>query len=118
MLHHPGHTKGSCGFLFNTKDEKKSYRVLIANLPTIVIEKKFSDVTSYPAIAKDYAYTLNAMKNLSFDIWVGSHASQFNLHSKHKPGDPYNPSAFIDRAGYDKAITDLQKQYDEHLSKH
>ncbi len=111
MLHHPGHTKGSCSYLFTVKDEQRSYRVLIANLPSIIIDKKFSEVTAYPAIANDYAYTLSAMKNLSFDIWVASHASQFDLHSKHKPGDAYNPAAFIDRAGYDAALSDLQKQY-------
>ncbi len=41
MLHHPGHTKGSCSFLFETKDSKRSYKVLIANMPTIIIDKSF-----------------------------------------------------------------------------
>jgi metallo-beta-lactamase class B len=115
ILHHPGHTKGSCSFLLNVKDEQKTYRVLIANMPTIVTEKKFSDIPAYPGIAKDYAYTLAAMKKLSFDIWVASHASQFNLHDKHKPGDAYNPAAFIDKEGYESALSDLQKQYDKKI---
>ena len=104
--------------MFDAKDKQKSYTILIANMPTIVTEKKFSDVTNYLNIAKDYAYTLQAMKNLSFDIWVASHASQFDWHSKHEPGDSYNPAAFIDRAGYDSLLKDLQKQYDKHLSRH
>lgn len=29
MLHHPGHTKGSCSYLFTVKDDKRSYKVLI-----------------------------------------------------------------------------------------
>ncbi len=115
MLHHPGHTKGSCSFMFTVKDEQRSYRVLIANMPSIIIDKKFSEITAYPTIAADYAYTLAAMKNLSFDIWVASHASQFSMHSKHKPGDSYNPAAFIDRAGYDAELNDLQKQYDKKM---
>ncbi len=115
LLHHPGHTKGSCSFLFTVKDEQRSYTVLIANMPSIVTDKKFSEITSYPTVANDYAYTLAAMKNLSFDIWVASHASQFNLHSKHQPGSVYNPTAFIDRAGYDAALSDLQKQYDKKM---
>jgi metallo-beta-lactamase class B len=57
------------------------------------------------------------MKNLQFDIWVASHASQFKLHRKRKYGDGYRPSAFIDRTGYQQAINDLQKQYDQHLKK-
>jgi metallo-beta-lactamase class B len=111
MLHHPGHTKGSCSFLFDVKDKKRTYRVLIANMPTIVTDKNFSDIPAYPGIERDYAYTLAAMKKLSFDIWLASHASQFELHSKHKPGDGYNPSAFIDRKGYDAELSDLQDQF-------
>ncbi len=115
MLDHPGHTKGSCSFLFTVKDEQRSYKVLIANMPSIVTEKKFADVTSYPTIAQDYAYTLKAMKNLSFDIWLASHASQFKLHQKHHPGDAYNSAAFIDRHGYDSALDELQQQYNEKI---
>jgi metallo-beta-lactamase class B len=112
MLHHPGHTKGSCSFLFTLRDDQQSYRVLIANLPTIVTEKPLESITTYPGIAADYAFTFNAMKNISFDIWLASHASQFKLHNKHQPGDAYNPAAFKDQAGYDKAISDLQQQYE------
>ncbi len=111
MLHHPGHTKGSCSFLFDVKDEHRTYKVLIANMPTIVTDRKFSDILSYPDIAKDYVYTLDAMKKLSFDIWLSSHASQFELHTKHKPGDAYNPASFADRKGYDKSVDDLEAQY-------
>ena len=82
-------------------------------MPTIVTEKPFPAITAYPEIEKDYAYTFDAMKNISFDIWVASHASQFNLHTKHKPGDAYNPSAFIDQKGYEVALSDLKKQYDK-----
>lgn len=111
LLNHPGHTKGSCSFLFDVKDKQKNYRVLIANMPTIVTEKKFSEIPAYKQIASDYAYTLREMKKLSFDIWLASHASQFNLHTKHKPGGKYNPAAFIDRAGYDASLKDLQAQF-------
>ena len=115
MLHHPGHTKGSCSFLFTVKDDQRSYRVLIANMPTIIVDKKFDDVTTYPGMAEDYAYTFKAMKNISFDIWVASHASQFNLHDKHKPGDAYNPSAFMDKESYIQQLNELQQQYDKKL---
>lgn len=113
MLHHPGHTKGSCSYLFQVQDTQRQYTVLIANLPTIITDKKFSDITAYPTIAGDYAYTLNAMKNLKFDIWLASHASQFYLHKKHKPGSPYNPSAFMDKQAYYNAIDDLRKEFEE-----
>jgi metallo-beta-lactamase class B len=115
LLHHPGHTKGSSSFLFTVNDGQRSYKVFIANMPSIVTDKPFEAISDYPEIKNDYAYTLKAMKDISFDIWLASHASQFNLHSKHKPGDAYNPSAFADRAGYDAALADLQQDYDKKL---
>lgn len=111
MLHHPGHTKGSCSFLFETKDSKGKYNVLIANMPTIIIDKKFSEVASYPTIQKDYEYTLKEMKKLDFDIWVASHASQFDLHKKHQPKDPYNPEVFMNKKEYLDEIDSLEKEY-------
>ena len=117
MLSHPGHTKGSCSYLVKTRDSTGAYTVLIANLPTIVTEKKFGDVTTYPLIAADYAATFASLNGLRFDLWVASHASQFGLHRKHRPGDKYNPFAFSDRAGYDKAVGELQKQYEAHVRK-
>ncbi|WP_121810964.1 subclass B3 metallo-beta-lactamase [Mucilaginibacter kameinonensis] len=116
ILHHPGHTKGSCSYLFDVKDNKRGYRVLIANMPTIVTDKKFSDIPSYPGIANDYAYTLKAMKGLKFDIWLASHGIQFNLLSKHKPGSPYNPMAFADKKNYYDEIAELQTEYDKKIA--
>jgi metallo-beta-lactamase class B len=113
LLHHPGHTKGSCSYMLDVKDNNRTYKVLIANIPTIITERKFAEVKEYPSIKEDYAYTLNAMKHLKFDIWVASHASQFNLHKKHIPGTHYNPDVFADRSGYDKALEDVYKVYQE-----
>lgn len=115
LLHHPGHTKGSCSYLFTVKDDQRSYKILIANLPTIIVNRRFEDIHDYPNIAGDYAYTFHAMKNVRFDLWFASHASQFHLHEKHQPGDAYNPMAFADQKGYDEALEELQKQYDEKL---
>ncbi|WP_410478223.1 subclass B3 metallo-beta-lactamase [Pedobacter aquatilis] len=113
MLNHPGHTKGSCSYIFDVKDGKKTYKVLIANMPTIVTDKPFAEVKNYPNISSDYNYTLKAMKPLKFDIWLSSHASQFELHKKHQPGDPYKPEAFIDRQGYENSLAELQKAYNK-----
>ncbi len=116
MLHHPGHTKGSCSYLFETRDKSRSYKVLIANMPSIIIDHKFSEVSTYPDIAKDYAYTFTEMKKLDFDIWVAAHASQFGLHEKHKPKDSYNPKAFMDKKEYFDELNDLEKEYLEKKS--
>lgn len=113
LLHHPGHTPGASSFSFTVRDEKRAYKVLIANMPSILDETKLSGMPGYPEVGKDYAKTLAVMKNEQFDIWLSSHASQFALHEKHKPGSPYRPEAFFDQAGYDSALAGLKKRYDE-----
>ena len=85
-------------------------------MPTIVTEQKLTEVESYPGIAGDLAYTLTAMKKLRFDLWVASHASQFDLHKKHKPGALYNPAAFADRKGYDEYLKELQQDYNKRMA--
>jgi metallo-beta-lactamase class B len=70
---------------------------------------------TYPNVGKDYAYTLDALKNLQFDLWLASHASQFDMHKKRKPGDGYHPEVFIDREGYDAAVDALKKTYLEKI---
>ena len=112
MLHHPGHTKGSCSYLFDVKDQQRKYRVLIANMPTIVTDKKFTDIPAYPHIAEDYAYTFQAMKHVTFDLWLASHGNQFDLVHKHKPG----PAAFMDKKAYYDELDQLEQDYKKHLA--
>ncbi|HWB93652.1 MAG TPA: subclass B3 metallo-beta-lactamase [Puia sp.] len=111
VLHHPGHTKGACSFLFTVRDETRSYRVAIVNIPSILSETKFPSMPNYPDVGKDYGYTLNAMAGLQFDLWLSSHASQFDLQKKHPAGSGYHPEAFMDRPMYDSAISKIRAQY-------
>jgi metallo-beta-lactamase class B len=111
VRHHPGHTPGASSFLFDVKDGKRIYKVLIANMPSILDETDLAGMPRYPDVGKDYAYTLIAMKQLTFDLWLSSHASQFELHKKHKPGDAYNPNVFNDRAGYDASLDEWEQVY-------
>jgi metallo-beta-lactamase class B len=110
-LHTPGHTKGATSFLFDVKDGKRTYRVLIANMPTILDQTKLSGMPTYPDVAKQYAYTFDLMRKLQFDLFLASHAAQFRMHSKRKPGDAYNPEVFIDRKGYDVALDNFYQIY-------
>jgi metallo-beta-lactamase class B len=114
-LHHPGHTKGATSFMLDVSDEKRSWRVLIVNIPSILPQTRIAGMPSYPNVGKDYAYTLDALKKLQFDLWVASHGSQFNLHDKRKPGEGYRPEAFIDRPGYEASINTIKRQYDKRL---
>jgi hypothetical protein len=50
-------------------------------------------------------------------VWLASHAAQFNLHDKYKPGDPYDPNRFVDPKGYRASLDRLEKLYRDQLAK-
>ena len=54
---------------------------------------------------------------MKIDIWLASHAGQFKMHEKYKPGDAYNPERFVDPAGFLAAVQQLEKVYVEQLAK-
>lgn len=116
-LHHPGHTKGATSFLIDVKDDTKSWRVLIVNIPSILPQTRISGMPAYPSVGKDYAYTLDALLKMQFDLWVASHASQFQLHKKRNPGESYRPEAFDDRPGFEASINTIKREYDKRLKK-
>jgi metallo-beta-lactamase class B len=113
--HHPGHTKGSTSFLIDAVDGSKVWKVLLVNMPTILSETRIFGMPSYPKVGKDYAYTLQSLKEIKFDLWVSSHASQFGLHEKRKEGDSYHPEVFCDLKGYREAVQELQEAYDKRV---
>ncbi len=114
---HPGHTKGAASFTFTVKDETRTWRVLLVNMGSINPGVRLTGKPSYPGIAEDYAATFRDQKRLTFDIWVASHASQFNLHRKHKPGDAYDPARFADAAGYRAEVERLEKIYLDQIAR-
>jgi metallo-beta-lactamase class B len=115
--HHPGHTKGATSFTLNVRESGKTYRVVIANMGSINPGVTVSGMAKYPGITEDYARTFKAQKDMQIDIWLASHATQFNLHEKYKPGDPFNPDRFVDPQGFKAATERLEKTYLEQLAR-
>jgi metallo-beta-lactamase class B len=115
--HHPGHTKGATSFTLNVQEAGKTYRVVIANMGSINPGVKVSGMAKYPGIAQDYARTFRAQKDMSIDIWLASHAAQFRMHEKYKPGDAFNAERFVDPAGFKAAVQTLEKTYLDQLAR-
>ncbi|MBS1816714.1 MAG: subclass B3 metallo-beta-lactamase [Acidobacteria bacterium] len=108
---HAGHTKGATTFTTTVVENGKSYRVAIANMGSINPGVKMTGMPGYPDIAQDYARTFLAQKDLPVDVFFASHASQFRMHDKYKPGDPYNADRFVDPKGYLAEVQRLEKAY-------
>ena len=62
------------------------------------------------------SYTIADLKKMAPDLWVSSHAGQFNLHKVYKPGDSYNPARFGDLAAYRAKIDGYDKAYQKQLA--
>jgi metallo-beta-lactamase class B len=114
---HPGHTKGATSFTLNVQENGKAYRVIIANMGSINPGVKVTGMPTYPRIGDDYARTFLAQKDMKIDVWLASHASQFRMHEKYKPGDAYNPERFVDPAGFLSSVQRLEKAYLDQLAK-
>ena len=116
VMHHPGHTKGATSFSFTTQDAGRTYRVLIANMGSINPGVKVSGMPAFPGITDAYAQTFAKQKQIVPEVWVASHAKQFNLHEKYKPGDAYDANRFVDPEGFRAAVLKLEKIYLDQLA--
>ena len=114
---HPGHTKGAASYEVTEEDGSQTYDVLIANLPSINPGVTLLVNPKYPNIMADYANTLAQLKSLHPDIFLSSHASQFDLHRKYQPGDTYQPLRFVDPAGFRAAVDQYRAAYDAQLER-
>lgn len=111
----PGHTKGSTSYTFDIAENDRTYHVLIANLGTINPGTVLLHNHEYPDIAHDYAETFRILRALPCDIFLTSHASQFGLFSKYRPGMPYDPDRFLDRGIYLRVIDRQENAFLEQL---
>ncbi|HET7925889.1 MAG TPA: subclass B3 metallo-beta-lactamase [Rhodanobacteraceae bacterium] len=114
--HHPGHTKGATSFTMTVREGGRDYRVAIANMGSINPGVTVSGMPKYPTIGDDYARTFAAQKALPVDVFLASHAAQFGMHAKYKPGDAYDPNRFVDPQGYRAAVERLEGLYREQLA--
>jgi metallo-beta-lactamase class B len=114
---HPGHTRGSVSYGLTIAENGKTYRVLIANMGSINPGTVLIGNKKYPQINDDYARTFREQKKLECDIFLSSHASQYDLHEKWKPGQPYNPETFVDPEGYKAAVGHAETAYLKWLAK-
>ncbi len=114
---HPGHTRGSVSYGLTIAENGRSYRVLIANMGSINPGTVLIGNKKYPQIADDYARTFREQKKLECDVFLSSHASQYQLHDKWKPGQAYSPDTFVDPQGYKAAVGRAEAAYLEWLEK-
>jgi metallo-beta-lactamase class B len=111
-----GHTPGANSFSYPVTDAGKTYNVMIVNMNGINAGVKLLGSPGYPTIVEDFKNTLAAQAAYTPDIWLSSHAGQYNLHDVYKPGDAYDPSRFGNLAAFKGKIAEYQAKYDKQLA--
>ena len=99
----PGHSPGSVSYLLTFPEGGKARTLLFANLPTVVMSL---DPPAYPGLVADLRRSFARLKALHPDLWVASHASQFDLAKKHARGD------YADPKGYAAAVAELERAFE------
>ncbi len=107
----PGHTAGSSGYAMTVHEAGRDYNVIVANMGTINAGKQLVVDPTYPGVADDFAETFRKQKEMEIDVWVAAHGSQYNLHDKWAPGNPYDPNTFVDPDGFRLAVERLERLY-------
>jgi metallo-beta-lactamase class B len=111
----PGHTQGSATYSMVIEEEGKKWPVLFANMGSINEGVKLINNAKYPQIAEDYKRTFERQKSLECQIFLSAHASQYRLHEKFKPGDPYSVKTFVDPEGYKAAVQRYEDLFKKQL---
>lgn len=108
---HPGHTQGSSSYSMQVTENGRDYAVVIANMGTINPGKRLVVDPTYPGVGEDFAQTYRRQKAMDVDVWVAAHGSQYDLHEKYAPGQPYSPDTFVDPQGFRAAVERLEAIY-------
>ncbi len=116
VVESPGHTAGSVSYTMTVREGGREYRVVIANMGTINRGKRLVVDPTYPGVAEDFAKTFRRQKAMDIDVWVAAHGSQYGMHRKHSPGQPYSPETFVDPEGFRAAVERLETLYHAQLA--
>jgi metallo-beta-lactamase class B len=95
----PGHTKGCTSWTTTIADGRRSYRVVI---PCSLSAPDYRLVgnTKYPGIAHDFETSIATLRALPCDIFLATHAWDFDLPRKIEALKAGGANPFVDPAGY------------------
>lgn len=108
----PGHTPGAMSYLFNVECGS---RILTAGLHggagLNTLQRDFLDRYGLPASCRmDYISSMERLKELDVDIFLGNHAGQSGTQWKYQQLLAGNENAFIDPTGWTAFAEDCKKR--------
>lgn len=112
----PGHTEGNTTWTMRVTEQGKQYDVVFVGSMSINQGVHLVNYPAWPDIAAVYAKSFQTLKGLHCDVFLGPHASFFNMQGKagQMNANP-NSNPFIDPDGYRSYIARFEKLYHDQL---
>jgi metallo-beta-lactamase class B len=111
-LRTPGHTPGCATYVMQVTDGGRTYTVVFPGSTSVNPGTRLVKNPSYPGIADDYRRTFERLASLSPDIFLGAHASFFDLAGKRARMKTEGARAFVDPEGYRRLHAEKRKAFD------
>lgn len=115
----PGHTAGTMTFTFEVQENGKNYTAGLFGGPGLwTMEDEHTEAQGYPGNREDFAASLDYLKALEVDIWLGAHPGQcdtFGKCERLQRGEKPNP--FIDPAGWRRFIEAIDRNFHAMLAR-
>ena len=112
----PGHTEGNTAWTTLAREFGKQYDVVFVASMSINPGVHLVNYAPWPNIAKVYAKSFAVLKGLHCDVFLGPHASFFDMETKSRRRQAVpNSNPFIDPEGYHDYIARFEKLYNEQL---
>jgi len=108
-----GHTPGCTSWAFPVHHADRDLLAVDVCSLTLLPFMKFVEPESYPGIRADFERSLQTLRSLPADIFLGSHGSFFDLYRKRgERANAKDPAApFIDREGYLRYIDNAERRF-------
>ncbi|MFL6301614.1 MAG: subclass B3 metallo-beta-lactamase [Terriglobales bacterium] len=114
----PGHTKGCTTWTADVIENGAKHTAVFVCSISMPGGYKLVNNAKYPQIAEDYKRTYQKLQALHPDVFLGSHASFYDLKTKRaKQLKGSAPNPFIDPTGYQAFVADNEKTFEAELKK-
>jgi len=112
----PGHTKGCTTWTADVTENGAKHTAVFVCSISMPGGYKLVNNPKYPQVAQDFKRTYQKLESLHPDVFLGSHASFWDMEGKRKKmGSGANP--FIDPAGYREFVEENKKAFLDELAK-
>jgi len=113
--HTPGHTAGTMTYTFEVDvDGGRVLAGMFGGPGLWTMTDEYTGTDGYPGNRDDFARSLEYLKTLDVQLWLGAHPGQngtFDKFERLKNGEKPNP--FIDPTGWKQFITTIEAEYNE-----